>query len=489
MAGGAIITGYGLNDTLIGSKSNDSIYVQAGSNSVNGGDGKDKIYLDSATSAAATVVVPVSANNSKAYYIQPSNAFNVLNNTVDGGSGNDTVFGTAKDDALSLFDDDGTQLIRNVEWIAMGAGADLVDLTGGPSTASAFYIDGGNGDDSLIGGNGSSWLWGGDGNDLLVSGSGSEYLSGGVGNNTYLYLANSALDQGNDTIFCFDTDSDTLVLDRNLFGGQDLYAVPKISTDGMSVILTFGNGIKGSITFSYYNPTVWSNDDAKAKAANLQDKLAKVDGTVVRFLASANGLSGDGASQNGTKYDDNIVLSNGSFLASGYDGNDFIDARLTSTSETLNGGAGVDTLLGGAGIDTFVFTGQSSMAESSINQMDIVKGFTKNDILSFNVSSTNTKYNTTNGTYNGTLTNNSSIGYLTYFMYTNPNNTAYQANLFKDGKGLDRWSQITIGNDSYVFVDANGNGAFDIKSDIVVKLENYTSTLTGSQFNFNTSLV
>jgi hypothetical protein len=74
-------------------------------------------------------------------------------------------------------------------------------------------------------------------------------------------------------------------------------------------------------------------------------------------------------------------------------------------------------------------------------------------------------------------------------MYTNPNNTAYQANLFKDGKGLDRWSQITIGNDSYVFVDANGNGAFDIKSDIVVKLENYTSTLTGSQFNFNTSLV
>ena len=68
-----------------------------------------------------------------------------------------------------------------------GNGDDVVriDESNGVFTDTiATTIDGGNGDDNLVGGAGAGTLRGGNGNDILAGGSGAETLAGGNGNDT-----------------------------------------------------------------------------------------------------------------------------------------------------------------------------------------------------------------------------------------------------------------------------------------------------------------
>ena len=68
-----------------------------------------------------------------------------------------------------------------------GNGDDVVriDESNGVFTDTiATTIDGGNGDDSLVGGSGAGTLQGGNGNDILAGGSGAETLLGGNGNDS-----------------------------------------------------------------------------------------------------------------------------------------------------------------------------------------------------------------------------------------------------------------------------------------------------------------
>jgi Ca2+-binding RTX toxin-like protein len=77
---------------------------------------------------------------------------NNKSNKLDGGAGNDTLIGLGSNDTLNGFD-----------------GNDI--------------LDGGNGNDSLKGGNGNDTLNGGNDNDTLEGGEGNDTLNGGNGNN------------------------------------------------------------------------------------------------------------------------------------------------------------------------------------------------------------------------------------------------------------------------------------------------------------------
>src|SRR5215208_7151984 len=66
------------------------------------------------------------------------------------------------------------------------AGADLVDASGLAATAALLTLDGGEGDDVLIGGDGADTLLGGDGDDVLMGGPGADALDGGTGDNIVL---------------------------------------------------------------------------------------------------------------------------------------------------------------------------------------------------------------------------------------------------------------------------------------------------------------
>lgn len=90
---------------------------------------------------------------------------------IDGGIGDDVIFGRDGADSLSGGDDDD-QVYGEV-------GND--SISGGNGTDQLY---GGNGDDSISGGWGSDWLYGSDGDDTLTGGPGSNLLKGGDGNDT-----------------------------------------------------------------------------------------------------------------------------------------------------------------------------------------------------------------------------------------------------------------------------------------------------------------
>ena len=66
------------------------------------------------------------------------------------------------------------------------AGADVVDASGVAADSALLTLDGGAGDDVLIGGDGADTLLGGDGDDVLIGGLGNDTLDGGPGDNVVL---------------------------------------------------------------------------------------------------------------------------------------------------------------------------------------------------------------------------------------------------------------------------------------------------------------
>jgi glucose/arabinose dehydrogenase/Ca2+-binding RTX toxin-like protein len=92
--------------------------------------------------------------------------------TLDAGSGNDTVLGSAGQDSIR---GGGTQGADDDSLVG-GAGNDSID--GG---AGNDNIDGGTGNDSLIGGAGNDFIFGGDDDDTMDGGLGTDTLDGGLG--------------------------------------------------------------------------------------------------------------------------------------------------------------------------------------------------------------------------------------------------------------------------------------------------------------------
>src|SRR5262249_25249007 len=84
---------------------------------------------------------------------------------IDGGNGNDTINGGDGDDNIFGGNSDDT-------------------LTGGRGND---IIDGGNGDDKLDGGSGNNQLLGGNGDDVVTVGDGGKTLTGGNGDDRFVF--------------------------------------------------------------------------------------------------------------------------------------------------------------------------------------------------------------------------------------------------------------------------------------------------------------
>jgi len=102
------------------------------------------------------------------------------NDTLRGGTGNDTILGDASDGAEgradSLLGEDGNDQLFGHH------GHDLID--GGNDNDLITGGDGSEGNDTLIGGAGDDILSGADGNDSLTGGTGRDLLIGGLGLDT-----------------------------------------------------------------------------------------------------------------------------------------------------------------------------------------------------------------------------------------------------------------------------------------------------------------
>jgi Ca2+-binding RTX toxin-like protein len=66
------------------------------------------------------------------------------------------------------------------------AGSDVIDASELSATAALLTLDGGDGDDVLLGGAGNDTLLGGAGDDVLIGGAGNDTIDGGPGDNVVL---------------------------------------------------------------------------------------------------------------------------------------------------------------------------------------------------------------------------------------------------------------------------------------------------------------
>ncbi len=122
--------------------------------------------------------------------------------TVDGGAGDDIITALAVPDASST-------TFTSVTLVG-GTGADRLDASA-VSVNTPFVLNGGTGNDTLIGGAGDDNYNGGDGDDTLVESPGDDHFSGDAGIDTILVQGTSLAD----IITLEQTNANTLVVNFN----------------------------------------------------------------------------------------------------------------------------------------------------------------------------------------------------------------------------------------------------------------------------------
>ncbi|QBF34277.1 calcium-binding protein [Thalassococcus sp. S3] len=254
------------------------------------------------------------------------------NDTLTGNNGNDTLFGGNGQDALfgnagndNLFGEDGNDLIRG------GFGN---DRAGGGTGDDTLY--GWAGFDTLFGGAGNDVLWGegeGDqlfgeiGNDTIYAGGGNDLIGGGVGED--LIFGGTGTDRafggaGNDEMFG-GNDNDRLFGE----GGNDL-----VQGQQGNDLLGGGDG-NDTVLGGFGNDTLFGG--------NQNDRLSAWDGADQLFGGAGNDtLLGEGGN-------DVLFGEGGADQVFGGAGNDTLGGG--AENDIIGGGSGADRGLGGTGND------------------------------------------------------------------------------------------------------------------------------------------
>jgi Ca2+-binding RTX toxin-like protein len=244
-------------------------------------------------------------------------------------------------------------------------GNDAIDATNLAAASLRLLLDGGDGNDTLIGGASSDVFLGGDGNDLVTGRQGGDVALLGAGNDTFTWNAGDGEDSvegqgGFDQLNFKGTAADEQVeisgngtrvrvshggalavdmeeverIELSASSGQDIVTVNDLGgTDVSQVVMHLG--ADGEL------------DQVKINATTADDTIAvtSINGGVQVFgLPAAIVISGTDAS-------DHVTINGGA-------GDDIINASTLSAglmSVVLQGGLGADTLTGSSGIDTAVF--------------------------------------------------------------------------------------------------------------------------------------
>lgn len=180
--------------------------------------------------------------------------------TIKGGSGNDSMAGAQGDDTLEgrqgndqIFGNLGADSLLGGKHDDIIHGGKDSDYINGNKGADVLYgdlgndeIHGGKGDDNLIGGDGDDQLYGDKDSDLLHGGLGDDSLYGGKGDDTLEGNEGSDLfvfgkREGHDQILDFNANEDILAISNKLADDFN-EAMESAHQDGSDVIFDFGRG-------------------------------------------------------------------------------------------------------------------------------------------------------------------------------------------------------------------------------------------------------
>ena len=412
------------NDVLTGGSGNDQLFGQSGNDTLLGKGGFDFLFGGSE------------------------------NDTLTGGVADDQVFGESGDDRMIWNPGEGTDLneggadtdtvevnggngaeqftttangtrvrfdrinpapfsidIGTSEKLTVNAngGDDSYSATGNLAALIGITVDGGTGNDSLLGSNGNDILLGGDGNDFADGQQGNDTAFMGAGDDTFQWDPGDGSDiiEGQDGAdkMTFNGSNISEGMDVSANGGRvrftrDVAAITMDLNDVESIVVKALGGAD-TLTVNDVSGTDLTNvsadlggDDAAADNiitnATNGDDVVTVSGTGPS--AQVNGLpalvSVTGAIAGSDRVTVNALAGDDVVDASGLAAD---SALLTADggdgSDVLIGGAGADTLLGGAGDDVLIGGPGADILDGGTGDNVVINSLTGDSVRSSSVAS------------------------------------------------------------------------------------------------------
>ncbi|MGQ0564166.1 MAG: calcium-binding protein [Gemmobacter sp.] len=335
------IGGTEFSDNVIGTTGRDSFFPRGGNDTLDGGDGFDRIRFDRSTISSA-VTVDLAAGTATGSWdgaafshslsnieqvsgsrfgdtitgdirgnlLQGNNGNDLLTggggrDSIDGGDGDDTII-VHRRDYDDIYGGEGTETAGDTADFSASGGNFAVDLAGGTYVVGGITYDL-QGIETLLTGNGRDIITGSDGAEVIQSGGKRDQITAGLGNDTI------DAGGGNDVVFAALGNDST-----NGGGDVDTLDFSALTT---GVSFSMATGVSNAIgTHLGYESVIAGSGNDTITGADTND--------TVRGGAGNDSIAG------GRGGDDLYGLAG---------------------VDTLNGGAGNDTLTGGAFADTFVF--------------------------------------------------------------------------------------------------------------------------------------
>ncbi|MBR6995407.1 MAG: calcium-binding protein [Ruminococcus sp.] len=337
------ISAYGGDDVLIGGEGDDTLYGGTGSDTYifNAGDGADIINESNANSANDRIVFGEG--------ITPDD----LKVTRDG---NDMVLYIGEDgDSIRIINQyyDSWYQVENFEFAdgTVITKKELFDnglIVNGEGKFGDYDSGYGSRNNTLIGSKGDDTISAYGGDDVLIGGEGNDTLIGGTGSDTYIFNPGDGIDVINENNG--NSANDKIVFGKGITADDII-----VTRDGKDMVLLVGSdGDSIRIVNQYYDS--WYQ----------VEKLEFADGKVITkeelfnnaLIIRGTGEFGDHDSGYGTR-NNTLIGSDEADIISAYSGDD-----------TIIGGEGNDTLYGGTGSDTYIFNpgdGADIINESNAN--------------------------------------------------------------------------------------------------------------------------
>ena len=358
------------NDTLLGKGGTDLLFGGDGNDTLTGGDGDDQVFGE----AGNDRMIWNPGDDSDLF--EGGDGFDTAE--VNGGNGSETFTVTANGtrvrfdrlDPAPFSLDIGTT--ENVV-VNMNGGDDTFTATGNLATLINLTVDGGAGNDTILGGNGGDTLVGGDGNDFIDGNQGNDTAFLGAGDDVFQWDPGDGSDtvegQGGIDTLLFNganiaenidisangertrltRDVGNIVMDLNevetinvnALGGADIVTVNDLSgTDVTAVNINLAGTIGGTAGDGQADSVIVKGTNGN----DVVDVFGAGSSVAVVGLSSLVNISGsEGA--------------NDSLIVNGGNGDDVISAATLPAGTvklTIDAGAGDDVILGSQGNDVLL---------------------------------------------------------------------------------------------------------------------------------------
>lgn len=347
--------GFG-NSSIAGGRGDDYITASSGNNIINFslGDGRDTLFLTGGTGFDTLFLHGIA----KSSVIYSKVGDNLVINFI--GNSSDQI--TIKDFYHSYYYrklefikyDDGTTDPIGYEIINHSAAGDP-NHSFTATAAGRYYINYGDGNDTIAAGYG---------NDIITAGKGNDTINGGGGDDIYNYSRGDGTDTITDT-YGYDIISLSNILQSDILlikkeNGD--FIIRFKNEDNDQIIIKSGVNIEGVI----FSDTGFANIIDISNQLTVTPLYFQIDG----------GTSGNDTITQSTN-SANLIIDTGN-------GNDIILSG--SGNDIIDSGAGSDQVRGGAGHDVFLYKNLSSSIDGSF---DTISDFTKGeDIFDFSNQAT-----------------------------------------------------------------------------------------------------